>query len=73
VLVDAASGDVSGEPDWFRAERGYSTDDQPGELYDLADDPSQRTNRYADRPAKVEELRTLLESYVEEGRSVPPQ
>jgi arylsulfatase A-like enzyme len=73
VLVDAASGDVSGEPDWFRAERGYSTDDQPGELYDLADDPSQRTNRYADRPANVEELRTLLESYVEEGRSVPPQ
>jgi arylsulfatase A-like enzyme len=72
VLVDAETGDVSGEPDWFKSKRKYETHGQPGGLYNLAEDPQQRENRHADRPVKVEELRTILTEYIEAGRSVPP-
>lgn len=71
VLIDAETGDIAGEPDWYREERGYVEHDQPGELYDLAADPLQRTNLYAERPATVETLQSLLDSYIEAGRSAP--
>jgi len=72
VLIDAPTGDENGsEPEWFREERGYDAHDLPGELYDLSEDRAQRHNRYADRPEKVTELRSLLEQYRETGRSVP--
>ena len=45
--------------------------DQPGELYDLAHDPGQRTNLYAARPDEVKRLKALLEKYKPEGRSMP--
>ena len=70
VLIDAPTGDVSGEPAWFREQRGYVKHDHPGELYDLSTDPQQQSNRYADRPTIVAELRALLEAYIESGRSV---
>jgi arylsulfatase A-like enzyme len=72
VLIDAPTGDaMEAEPEWFREEHGYEPHDQPGELYDLSTDRAQRDNRYADRPEKVEELRSLLTEYRESGRSVP--
>jgi arylsulfatase A-like enzyme len=42
-----------------------------GQLYDLAADPAETTNLYADNPAKVTELTALLERYRAEGRSRP--
>ena len=44
-----------------QAQRGYTEHALPGELYNLADDPSERRNRYADEPEKVAELSKLLE------------
>ena len=74
VLILAPTGDDNrqqGEPSWFRKERGYEPHAQAGELYDLAADPTQKHNLYAARPAKVEELASLMKRYVTEGRSTP--
>ncbi len=74
VLILAPTGDDNGkrgEPAWFRQDRGYAAHAEPGELYNLAADPAQKTNRYATEPAKVKELSVLMEKYVSEGRSTP--
>jgi arylsulfatase A-like enzyme len=74
VLIDAVSGDDNnkrGEPDWLKADRGYAKHDQPGELYDLRQDMTQKTNRYADQPERVRELKELLARYKRDGRSTP--
>ncbi len=74
VLILAPTGDdngKAGEPDWFRKDRGYAAHSEPGELFDLAADPAQKTNRYAAEPDKVKELAALLERYVTDGRSTP--
>ncbi len=74
VLIDAPSGDdnnAHGEPQWLKAERGYSRHDLEGELFNLRDDLAQRYNRYADKPEIVRELKGLLEKYKREGRSTP--
>lgn len=74
VLIDAPSGDdngVNGEPEWLKSERGYTAHDTPGELFQLREDPAQRHNRFADEPAIVQELKSLLEDYKRLGRSTP--
>jgi arylsulfatase A-like enzyme len=77
VLIDAPTGDGAGsghhdrEPDWFKSERGYTTNSFPGELYNLRDDVAERVNRYGEKPEMVERLKTLLEKYKMEGRSAP--
>ncbi|QDU20956.1 sulfatase family protein [Urbifossiella limnaea] len=74
VLILAPTGDDNGkrgEPPWFQAERGYTPHAEPGELFNLATDPSQKHNRYAAEPAKVNELAVLMARYVSEGRSTP--
>jgi arylsulfatase A len=40
-----------------------------GQLYNLASDPEETTNRYADEPQIVAELTALLEQYQDTGRS----
>ncbi len=60
VFIDAPSGDDNNEPDWFKAQRGYESHDCPGELYDLRDDLSQRSNRYTERHDLVAGMRDLL-------------
>ena len=42
-----------------------------GQLYNLADDPAEQNNLYADEPAVVARLTALLERYQAEGRSRP--
>jgi arylsulfatase A-like enzyme len=74
VFIDAPSGDDNGragEPEWFKRRRGYVPHPHPGELFDLSSDPSQACNAYADRPAKVDELRALLEEIRSGERSAP--
>ena len=72
VYIDARTGEVSKEPEWFRKERGY--DDKPtktpGVLYNLADDPAEHRNVIGDHPDIAQRLKTLLEKYRREGRSV---
>ncbi|MBA4064407.1 MAG: arylsulfatase [Isosphaera sp.] len=74
VLILAPTGDDNakkGEPDWFRKDRGYTAHTEPGELYNLASDPTQKKNVYATEAAKVKELAALMEKYVTDGRSTP--
>ncbi|MDR3403040.1 MAG: arylsulfatase [Chthoniobacter sp.] len=74
VLIDAATGDDNGkmgEPQWWKDERGYTKDDQPGELFNVHDDLPQRRNQFAEHPEVVRELKTLLEKYKHDGRSTP--
>jgi arylsulfatase A len=71
VLIDAASGDDNKEPEWFKKERGYTEHDQPGELFDVRKDLSERRNQYAQQPEVVRELKELLKKYQRDGRSTP--
>ena len=74
VLIDAPTGDDNGkqgEPEWLKKERGYSRHDQPGELFDVRQDVSQRRNVWAEQPERVKELKGLLEKYKRDGRSTP--
>jgi arylsulfatase A-like enzyme len=56
VYIEAPSGGDNPEPDWFIVQRGYAPHDQPGELFNLADDLAERTNRHAERPELVAHL-----------------
>jgi hypothetical protein len=74
VFIDSPSGNdngVRGEPDWFKQERGYEAHTQPGELFNLREDLIERRNIFAERPAVVRELKSLLEQYQQRGRSTP--
>ncbi len=74
VLILSPTGDdngKNGEPAWFQKDRGYAPHPEAGELYNLAKDPAQKENRYAVELEKAKELATLLERYVDEGRSTP--
>jgi len=50
---------------------GGGKDDPPGQLYDLAADPSEKNNLYERHPGVVERLSGLLETFEREGRSRP--
>ncbi len=77
VLIDAPTGDGNGgknrtgEPEWFKQQRGYTKNEFPGELYNLHDDLAQRRNLYGEKPDVVRRLKALLEKYKTEGRSTP--
>ena len=72
VFIDAPSGDDNNrEPAWLKTKRGYTPHNQPGELFDLAKDPSEKINLHATRPEDVKRLKFLLEKYKAGGRSVP--
>jgi arylsulfatase A-like enzyme len=75
VLIDSPDGDCNGwsggEPDWFKKERGYPKDEQPGQLYNVHDDLSERKNHFVEHPELVHELKQLLEKYRKDGRSTP--
>ena len=66
VMIDAKTGGVSKVPDWFDDANGYAKNTQAGELYDLRQDLAQKHNRYADEPARVEDLRKKLRDIVGE-------
>jgi arylsulfatase A len=74
VLITAPSGDdnlTNGEPMWLKSERGYTEHSQPGELFNVREDLSQRQNLYTEKPEIVIKLTLLLGKYVQDGRSTP--
>jgi len=74
VFIDSQTGDDNGkqgEPQWLRDERGYVKDDEPAQLFNLREDPSQQKNRFADRPLLAKGLKELLEKIKIDGRSTP--
>jgi arylsulfatase A len=64
VYIDAPTGGISQVPEWYVEQRGDRPHGQPGELYNLRDDLSQRHNRYADEPRRVDDLRQRLHAIV---------
>ena len=44
-----------------------------GQLYNLADDPSEKNNLYQGHPEIVQRLSALLKKYQQDGRSAPPE
>ena len=60
--TDGSGGWVEPSDDPYDPER-------PGQLYNLEEDPSERTNVINERPEIVERLGALLEQYREAGRS----
>ncbi|MBL9159739.1 MAG: arylsulfatase [Verrucomicrobiales bacterium] len=48
-----------------------SDPEAPGQLYDLANDPGETTNRFSENPEIAKELRDLLEQSRNSGRSRP--
>ncbi len=68
VLIANKTGAHSRVPAWFDEENGYAQNEHPGELYDLRADLSQRHNLYAQEPAKVKELTTLLGAIRAQGQ-----
>ncbi len=61
VFIDARTGDDNREPEWFKAERGYTSHDFPGELFDLERDTSESSNLYGQRPELVRALAQRLD------------
>jgi len=55
-------------PKWYDEKFGYTFSDTPGELFNMAEDPSQKNNLYAANPDKVTELKTLLKTIREKGQ-----
>ena len=73
ILIDAKGRDGyagyhSQAPEWYNQQLGYVKNDTPGELYNLAEDPFQKNNRYAAMTDKVNELKTLLEKIRSKGQ-----
>ena len=62
VFIDDVTGGDNKEPDWYREQRGYTSHEFPGELYDLRSDPGQKRNLYGERPEVVAELKQMLEA-----------
>jgi arylsulfatase A-like enzyme len=80
VYVHSATGDNEAgrddlarmqEPEWFRRMRGVREHGESWELFDLATDPQELVNLAAERPEKVEELKTLLARVMDAGRTAP--
>ena len=75
VLIDHPTGDSNSagpnrEPEWFRRERLVASHAEGVELFNLHDDPQQTTNLAASAPDRVKSMKSLLERYKRDGRSV---
>ncbi|MBI1247197.1 sulfatase-like hydrolase/transferase [bacterium] len=72
LLIDAKTGYRTGGWQAWEPRHGYPGDDnQPVELYNLAEDIGQRHNVAADQPEKVKEMQALLTKIQEQGHSAP--
>lgn len=56
---------------WMTPEGAPPVPGTPGQLYNLAEDPGETRDLWAERPDIVAELTALLEKYQRDGRSVP--
>ncbi len=64
-LIEVLGSGGFSHPKTVEAKEGGPT----GQLYNLADDPTERNNLFADHPEKVAELQALLNAYREQGHS----
>jgi arylsulfatase A-like enzyme len=74
VLIDSPTGDDNGErgePQWLMQKRGYTRNNDPGQLFNVREDLSERKSSYGEKPEIVRELKQRLEKYKADGRSTP--
>ena len=62
VYIDAASGDVSNEPEWFRNKLGVNESSDEFELFNIEEDLKETNNMYSAMPGKAKELKEKLDS-----------
>lgn len=58
-------------PNLKRFEMADTAPDAPGQLYNLASDPGEKTNLYFEHPRRVDEMKARLAEFRTSGRSVP--
>jgi hypothetical protein len=69
LLIDAGTGEVTPEPEWFRNLIDAKSDSADILLYNLESDPKQINNLSLTNTEKTEELKLLLEKIRKAGRS----
>lgn len=62
VYIDAPSGDMNNEPEWFRNKLGVNGRSDEFELFNLNEDPKETNNMYSAMPGKAKELKEKLDS-----------
>ena len=62
MFIDAPTGMVSKEPEWFRELKNVQGHDLDVELFNLKYDPQQRINVARKYPEEVGELKAKMES-----------
>jgi len=62
VYIDAPSGDMNNEPEWFRNKLGVNESSDEFELFNLEEDPKETNNMYSAMPEKAKELKEKLDS-----------
>jgi hypothetical protein len=70
LYINAPSGEHTKMPDSFKQLRNYKDFDTAGLLFDMENDPEQRTNLFAQHPNKIKEMDQLLQNYREQGYSI---
>lgn len=70
LYINKPTGQQTRMPESFKALRGYGDFDTKGLLFDMEKDPGQRINLYAQNPAIVAEMETLLQQYRDQPNSV---
>ena len=73
VFIDSNGTHGPAEPAWWRDRKGIKKHNEPGELFHLQEDLGELKNLYTAYPDKVKQMKTLLEKYKTESRSVPPR
>ncbi len=62
IYIDAPSGDMNNEPEWFRNKLGVYEVPNEFELFNLNEDPQETNNMYSTRSGKAKELKEKLDS-----------
>ncbi|MFC2124411.1 arylsulfatase [Bacteroidota bacterium] len=71
LLINAKSGEVTKEPEWYLEDNGYVENEHDQALFNLSDDVSQHINLISDNPGKAQELDSILQKIREQGYSSP--
>ena len=70
-LIQGQGGGGSYSPDQAEARKTSAIQKPSGQLYNLADDLGETTNRYTEQPEIIARLQALLENIKHDGRSRP--
>lgn len=70
LYINHPSGGHRKIPEDFMRHKGYTEFETEGLLFNMKEDPGQRSNLYEQHPQKIEKMKKLLEQYRNQGYSV---